>query len=706
MTLDAPHAMAPDLGRLFSPSSVAVIGATDAPNSIGGMPMRYLTEFGYKGQVYPVNPKRDSLCGLPCFASINDVPGPVDVALIAVAARFVPQIVRDCGKRGIPFALVLSAGFAEAGAEGKELEAQLRKAVTETGIRVVGPNCLGLLNVEQKVHCGFGQGLGERNYKLGPVALVTQSGGYGFTLVKNAHREGMGFHYVASIGNSYDLNVLDFIGWFLERPEIKIVSAFVEGVTDGRRLIALGQRALELGKPILIWKAGTTAAGQSAAASHTASMAASHALYQAAFAQGGFVELRDYEDFVDVARAFAAGIMPKGNRLCIVTGSGGAGVVAADRFEEQGLSLPPISPLTAQALQGVMPEFGVIANPVDISGQRSKDGTSASNRAVEIVLADPDIDMVMVRSQQTTGSANAANALADIRDKAGKPVFVTMGADEATDARAAFEERRMSWHLTVTRAAPAARALADFAAKRRRVRQPPPERHFAAKAADLSGTGHCLAEWPSRKALAAYGIPAADVQFVSEADLPSLAAERLQFPLAVKAHSAQIPHKSEAGAIRLGLSNAEDLQRAAMEVIASARRYQPDAEVDGVLIQPMARGVEVILGAVNDSCFGPVVMFGLGGIFAEVMQDVVYGFAPLDPDAALDMIRGIRGIRLLEGYRGTAPADLPALADMVSRLSWLIADHADQIDSIDINPVFVDGSHLTVADALVVRRIG
>ena len=696
---------APNLDRLFSPRAIAVVGATDASNSIGGMPMRYLTGYGYKGKVYPVNPKRTELMGLTCYESIRDVPDGVDLVLIAVLAKYVPDILRDAAGRGIPFALILSAGFGET-AEGKELETELRRIIAETGIRVVGPNCLGILNVPEKMHCGFGQGMAEQNYKHWPVAMATQSGGYGFVIVKNAHREGMGFQYVASIGNSYDLNVLDFIAYFLEHPKIKVVSAFVEGITDGRRMLALGRRALEVGKPILIWKAGTTAAGQSAAASHTASMAASYALYQAAFREGGFIELRDYEDYVDITRAFLSGIEPAGKRMVIVTGSGGAGVVASDRYEEAGIELPPLSPKSAKALEGLLPAFGVISNPVDISGQTSKDGRSTSNAVVDIILQDPDVDMVMVRSQQTTGSAELAQGLADIRDKHGKPVLVTMSAGDSLPAKALFDERRVPWQQTVSRSAPVARALADFAAQRRAfsTRATAPMRHFTPKPLDLGQGGAFLSEFASRKVLDAYGISALDARFVSEAEIDTYSPGPGDFPVAVKAHSAEIPHKSEADAIRLGLRSAEAVREAAREVIANARKHDPKAMVDGVLVQPMADGTEIILGAMVDDCFGPVVMFGLGGIFAELIKDVSYGFAPVDPAKATDMIRSIKGFKLLDGYRGRPRADLDALADMLSRLSWLIAENADRISSIDINPVFVDGNKLTVADALVVRK--
>jgi acyl-CoA synthetase (NDP forming) len=699
----SPSASSLDLDRLFSPRAIAVVGATDAANSIGGMPMRYLTEFGYEGQVYPVNPKRETLMGLPCYGSILDVPAGCDVALVAVAAKFVPDIIRQCGEKRIPFAIVLSAGFGEAGEEGKKLEEDLRRAIAETGVRVVGPNCLGLLNVSEKIHNGFGAGLGEQGYHYGPVAMVTQSGGYGFTLIKNAHRAGAGFQYVASIGNSLDLNVLDFIQYFLEKDEIKVVAAFVEGIDDGQRLVALGRRALEVNKPILIWKAGKTSAGQKAAASHTASLAASYSLYQAAFRQGGYVELEDYEDFVDITRAFLTPLQPAGRRVGIVTGSGGAGVVASDRCEEAGLELPALSPEITGKLKEALSEFAVISNPVDISGQRTRDGSSISNLAADIVLQDPGIDILIVRSRQTTSSPAHAASLADIRDRHGKPVFVAMGADEDIDSKAALDERGMSWHLTVGRAATAAAALADFAEKRRKhlAGGAQPERDFQPVELKLPTRSGFLSEWHSRQLLEAYGISSRTSRHIASDAVANLAGLDLAFPVAVKVNSVDIPHKSEAQAIRLGVRDMGGLREAAEAVIAAGRRFKSDANIDGVVVQEMASGTEIIVGAVSDACFGPVIVFGLGGIFAEVMKDVTYRFAPIGRRDALGMIDEIKGAKLLRGYRGQKPADVEAIADLLVRLSWLIADNADRIDSIDINPVMVDGSSVAVVDALI-----
>lgn len=700
------EARAVDLSRLFDPRAIAVVGATESSRAVGGQPMHYLTTYGYAGEVFPVNPNREMVLGRKCYPSLADIPSGCDVVLIAVAARLVPDVIRQAGAKGIPFAVILSSGFREAGDEGKALEAELIAAIRETGIRAVGPNCMGVLNIPKKVHNGFGQGFGVKDYSTGPVAMATQSGGYGFTLVRNASRAGTGFNYIASVGNSVDLNVLDFIDYFLDCDDVKVVTAFIEGVSDGRRLLELGRKALERNKPILVWKAGNTTAGQKAAASHTASLASTYALYQAAFRQGGYVEVDDYEDLVDLAKAFLAGTLPRGDRVGLVSGSGGAGVIASDRFMQAGLQLPEFSATTKSALRDMLPPLAGTGNPVDISGQNTKDGKSLSNAAAEAVLADENIDMVMVRSGQTTGSVEAAQSIIDIARAAGKPVLVATVAEDHLPAKALFDAAGLPWFLTVGRAATAARALADFSMRQQKwaVRPRTIQRAFPRPELSFPAGETFLSERASRGVLAQYGIPLVRQEFVPADAVDRLNLQSLTFPVVVKVNSPDIPHKSEAGAIRVNLTTPEGVRSAAREVIAAARNYAPDARIDGVLVQEMAKGTELLLGAADDACFGPIVLFGLGGIFAEVMADVVYRFAPFDRLSAQDMLAEIKGAKLLQGYRGQSVADLDALADIAVRLGWLMNDYRDAIESIDINPIFVNGSTILAADALIALK--
>ncbi|WP_302621174.1 acetate--CoA ligase family protein [Wenxinia marina] len=675
-----------------------MVGASENPSSIGGQPMAFLTGYGYAGAIHPVNPTRSRVMDLPCVPSVRDVPDPCDVALIAVAAHRVADVIRDCGVRGIRFAVILSSGFREAGAEGQALEAGLARVAHDAGVRLVGPNCMGVLNIPERIHCGFGQGFRVRDYPVGPVAMATQSGGYGFTLLRNASREGLGFNHVVSVGNSVDLDALDVAGHFLERDDVRIVTLFLEGTRDGRRLLTLGRRALEVGKPILVWKVGNTPAGRSAAASHTASLTSSYDLFRAAFRESGIIELRDYEDLVDVARGFIGGRLPRGPRVGLVSGSGGAGVIAADRFAEAGLTLPIWSDATRAALRDGLGPFSGTGNPVDLSGEGSRDGRSLSNVATGIVLADDGVDMVMVRSGQTTGSAAAARDLAAIRDASGKPVLVATVAEDHAEGKAALDAAGVPWFLTVGRAATAASALVRFAARRAAPAADPGPRPVPRADLALPDRSGFLSEAEARAVLAAYGIPQVRALHVTGA-VP--ADHGLRYPLAVKANSAGLPHKTEAGAVRLNLPDLGAVRAAAREVAEAAARACPDLPPDGVLLQEMAQGTELILGAMDDPCFGPVVVVGMGGILAELLRDAAYGFAPVGLSTAREMLDGLRGRPVLEGWRGAAAADLDSVADVVVRLSWLIADHHDRIASIDINPVFVAGTRVLAADVLI-----
>lgn len=696
--------------RLFSPRAIAVVGASGDPRRIGGQPVRILQETGYRGAIYPVNPKYSEAHGLRCYPDLASLPGPCDLALIAVNAAAVPEVVRACGRIGVPFAVVLSAGFREAGAAGAALEQELKAAARESGVRVVGPNCIGIMNLNDRVYCGFGAGFANPDLKAGPVAFVSQSGGFAFSVVGLAEFEGIGFNYVVSAGNEADITTLDLIADFLERDEVEVVVSYIEGITDGRRLRALGQRALEIGKPILVWKVGNSEIGRAAAESHTASMTAGYTLYRAAFEEGGFIEIDDVHDLVDAARAFLSRRLPRGPNVAVLTTSGGSGVLIADACDRHGLKLPRLAPETVRAIESLAPAYASLANPVDVTAQVTGDDERV-NRICAHLLADPHIDQLIVRYGSVQGAKGEAwaNGLAAIAQDSEKPVLVAWSRvpDRTETSIRILERHRIPWLLTPTRAANASGALYRFARRRERHlahAARPVTRQTEPRTLELPARAGALSERESRQCLAAYGIPVTRALSLTPEALARLEQPPLPFPLAVKVDSPDIPHKTEAGAVRLNLQSVAALRRAADDVLAKARRHQPQARIDGVLITEMADGVEVIIGAVNDRFFGPLVMFGLGGIFTELLQDVAYRFAPFDIDTAHEMIREIRGHPLLTGYRGRPPLALDALADALVRVSRLAADHAGRIVQIDINPLFVSATAVVAADALVVLR--
>ncbi|MCC7485686.1 MAG: acetate--CoA ligase family protein [Burkholderiales bacterium] len=690
---------------LFYPRSVAIVGASSNPGySVGGQPLRSLATFGFKGAVHPVNPKYEVLNDLPCYPAVGKVPRPCDLALVAVAASRVPGVIRECGAAGIPFAVILSSGFREIGEAGATLQQQVAEAARQSGVRVIGPNCQGIMNLATRMFAGFGVAFQRPDLQSGPVAMVTQSGGFGYSLVTRASDVGIGFNYVVSIGNECDVSTLDLLEYLLELDEVEVLTAYIEGIKDGRRLLAIGERALALRKPILVWKVGNSDSGRRASASHTANLTSDATVYRAAFRQGGFIEIGEVHELIDFSRGFLSRKLPRGRNVTVITSSGGAGVLLADRCDEAGFRLPPPADATRGRLREFMPEFASVANPVDVTAELSGD-PAALNRAVAAFLDDPATDQVIVYRGNVTGTIGRtwATGLGAVAAGSDKPILVSLLQEQSRDALQVFNEHRISWFPTPGRAAAAAAALMKFSDKlahhARRAGRHVPRQEIGW--GNASGT---LGEFRSKRVLAAYGIRGVRETLHSPAELAALQESPLRFPLAVKIESPDIPHKSEAGAVRVGIGDLDASKKAAEEVLESVRRHAPAARIDGIILQEMAAGTEVIVGVVNDAYFGPVIVLGLGGIFAEVLGDVTHRCAPVDLHTARTMIRELKGHKVLLGARGRPEADLEALADTVSRLSWLAWDHADRIAEIDVNPLFVGpaGGGAVAADALIV----
>jgi acyl-CoA synthetase (NDP forming) len=710
-TADAAVRPRHDFSRLINPRAVAVVGASSDLSRIGGQPLKLLTEYGYQGKVYPVNPKYPEIKGLKCYPDLASVPKPCDVALVALSAQHVVGVIEQCGAAGIPFAIVLSAGFSEIGADGAALQDKLVAVARASGVRIIGPNCLGAMNLKDNVRIGFGGTLQLRTLIPGPFAMVTQSGGFGFGIVATAAYYGIGFNYAISTGNEADISMLDLAEHFLERSEVEGVVMFMEGVTDGRRLIAIGERALELGKPILVWKVGNTDIGRQAAASHTARMTTGYELFRTSFRRGGFVEVRDSDDLLDALKVFRARRLPRGNRVGVITLSGGAGVLLADRCVELGLQLPPLSAATAGMLREIVVTFASVANPVDATANGYNDNFASYNRVIATVLADPGIDQVIARSPRGSAATTWSRSFIEVARTSDKPIVMNWptSPDDNAEVMQYLEQNGVPCILAPGRTVRALASLNEFAQKRRAFEQR--RRHVAPRLIakqqlELPQAAGTLGEHRSKQILRQYGIPVVNEVLLSAAAVATLARPPLPFPLAVKVESPDLPHKTEAGAVRPGVIDLSALKAAARDILASVRGFKPEARVDGIFVQEMAAGLEVIVGALNDPVFGPVVVFGLGGVYTELLKDVTHGFAPFDVCAAKEMISEIKGSALLTGFRGQPALDIDALADTLSRVSLLIADHADRIAEIDVNPLFVRraGQGVVAADALIVLK--
>lgn len=693
--------------RLLNPQGIAIIGASSDLTRIGGQPIRALTEFGFAGNVYPVNPKYQEIKGLKCYPDIASVPQPCDVALVCVPAKFVPDTLRQCGQAGIDFAVVLSAGFREIGEKGAELQQELDAALQESGVRIIGPNSQGILGPNNSLFCGFGAPFMYQHPKGGRVAMITQSGGFGFAVMGLSEAQGVTFNYVISTGNEADLGALDLIDDFISRDDTDVIATYLEGVSDGRRLIALGKRALAASKPILVWKVGNSAAGRQAAASHTANLSAGYELYRAAFREGAFVEVNDVDDLVDMSRAFGMHRFPNGRNVAVVSVSGGAGVLLADRCEGLGLSLPELAESTLYELGKLLPSFSSYANPIDVTAQVFND-TSVFNKVLSVVARDPNADQLIVVLASVEGmlAEKIATELVEVSRTTTKPIFVVSSAPpgRAEAAMLQFKNGNLAVYSTPGRAAKSAAALAEFACRRGLDSDSEPVRVLAKKDLPSFGVSGILSEHKSKTVLRAYGIPIVDEVLMSVDEALQLQECPLDFPVVAKLESADLPHKTEAGAVKINIDSLAKLQSSILEMVESSAKYKKNVRIDGVSLQEMADGLEVIVGAVRDPYFGPTIVLGLGGVFTELLQDVVHRFAPFDLKTAREMILQLRSAPLLTGYRGKPALDIDALADVLSRLSWLMVDHADVISEIDINPLFVrsQGKGVVAADALVV----
>lgn len=696
------------LERLFHPRGIAIIGASADLTRIGGHPIKALKKAEYKGGIYPINPKYPELHGFTCYPDVLALKEPCDLAIVAVPAPGVAKAVRDCGKAKIPFAVVLTAGFRETGEEGRKLEAELKKAVAESGVRIVGPNCQGMLSIQSRVWAAFGSVADETDFRAGSVSCAFQSGGFGYAVVNLAEAQGVGFRYTVSSGNETDIAMPELLSAFLDDPGTSLAFAYLEGTPDARKLLEVGRKSMETGKPVLIWKAGTTDAGIKAAASHTANMTGSYDLYRAALRQSGIIEVDDVEPIVDLAKLFGQGRLPKGNTVGVLSISGGSGVVFADAAVRGGLTLPPFSPETFARLREMIPAFGSPQNPADITAALFNDKTLFA-RTLDVVLNDPGLDQLVVLIASISGpsAAHACEMIAAAAAKTDKPVSVQWSGRQAKseEAAKALAAANVPFTTTPVRLARAAAILARFAADRRRLLPRKTPAVPKPTGVELPAGAVTLNEAESKAVLRAFGVQVVSEVFVPAGADAEKAAKGMEGPFAVKVVSRDVPHKTEAGGVKLGVPR-QGLAEAAKTVSDNARKHVPGANIEGVLVSEMAQGLETLIGVINDEAFGPVVALGLGGILTEVLKDVVYRVAPFDLETAREMIGELRGARLFEGYRGQAAADKEALAQALVAVSGMAAALAPRLSELDINPVFVRpaGKGVAAADALVVLK--
>ena len=693
---------------LFHPRGVAIIGASSDLTRIGGHPIKAMKNAGYTGGIFLVNPKYQEIHGQKCYPDAQSIRQPCDLAIIAVPAPAVANAVRDCGAAGIGYAVVLTAGFRETGGPGRKLEAELKRAVSQSGVRIIGPNCQGMLSLQARVWAAFGSVADETDFRPGNVSCAFQSGGFGYAIVNLAEAQGLGFRYCVSSGNETDIDTPELLAAFLDDPGTSAIFAYLEGTPDARRLLDVGRKSLLSDKPVMIWKAATTEAGIKAAASHTANMTGSYDLYRAALRQAGLIEVDDVEPIVDIAKLFAQGRRPKGQSVGVLSISGGSGIVYADAAVRGGLTLPPFSDETLAALRKIVPSFGSPENPADVTASFFND-MNLFTSALEIVLADSRLDQLSILLASISGPSarRAAEAIAAVANRTDKPLHVAWSGRHAKSAETikAFNDAGVPFITTPVRLARAAAVLARFTADQRRLLPRRPPEVATPTALELPRGAVSFSETESKAVLEAFGVPIAKEMLLPAGADAALAAARLVPPYAVKIVSRDIPHKTEVGGVKLAVSK-DGLGDAVRSVTQSALAAKPGAKVDGVLVSEMAQGIEVLIGVINDESFGPTIALALGGVLTEVLKDVSYRIAPFDLETAREMIAELRGARLFDGYRGAPPADKEALAQTLVAVGQMAAALGPRLKELDINPVFVgaEGAGVVAADALLILK--
>jgi acetate---CoA ligase (ADP-forming) len=687
------------LQSVFVPQSVAVIGASSDPDRIGGRLLRFLLEAKYEGRIYPVNKSGlAEIQGLPAWASVLDVPDTIDQAVIVVPVAGVETAVRESIAKGVQCVVVLTSGFAELGPEGRAQQDRLTAMCREAGVRMLGPNSLGLLNVDTRYFATFSTVLYGLQPRSGSISLATQSGAFGSCAYGMATLRGLGLSKIIATGNEADIDVAECIDYLAEDPQTQVICAALESCRDGQRLRAALLKAAAAGKPVLVMKVGRTELGAAAASTHTGSLAGNDAVFDAVFAECGAFRPQSIEEMLDIAYyCTVTGRLPPNDALGIITGSGGIGVLMADHAGDLGLHMPALPADGVAAAQALLP-FAVAANPLDMTAQVTSvpDGVPST---IEIMLAHGDYGTVFAYLAHSglapARFAATAERLGQLRRQYPHKdlVLVMLSAPESTEK---LEALGIPVFADPSRAMLAMGAAARMARQRRNLYALPQQRPAAAPLGDVS------TEQSAKQALAAAGLPVLPEQVCLTANEAAQAACSMGFPVVAKIASPDILHKTEIGGVLLRLQDEAAVRSAFDTLMARARSHAPNARLDGVLITPMAQsGVETILGVQNDPTFGPMILYGAGGTAVELYRDVALASAPLTPARARALVERVRSTALLRGWRGAPVADEAAVVDALCRLSDFAMDHAQQLQSVDINPLLVRTQGAVCLDAVI-----
>ena len=690
--------MSDAIRSMLYPKSVAIIGASPDANKLNGRPFHFMRRDGFAGKLYPVNPRYDEIDGVTCYPDVASLPEAPDMAIVAVNAARCVETVEALGQKGVPVAVIFSSGFGEMGPEGKALEQKLLETGKANGIRICGPNNLGLINGFDRMSATFSQYADEPPMG-GPVAFASQSGAFGTGIASLARSRGIGFGYFVNTGNQIDISLMEVLEVAIEDERIKVATAYLEGLRDADALVRLADKAMQLGKPLIVVKVGRKGAGARAAASHTGSLAGEDAVFDGIARQHGIIRARNEQHMLDMVGAFIGTPIPDGSGIAIITQSGGAGAMMADRAEELGYGVPVPSDDTKVKLADVLPAFGAVGNPIDITGQFLAEPQILKD-SVAVVLEDPSIDIAVVWLQLMHGYSDLLiEVFADIQKRVSKP-FVVCWIEPPERARDALRDMGICVITATEQAVEAAGGLIDYGVARQRCLDRPVTAAVSPPATDPDDARPV----PSAKAhemLSTAGVPLVACGMAADPEAAAAKADELGYPVALKIESPDIQHKFDVGGVALGLNDPAAVQTAAEQMLAQVTELQPDAKLDGFLLQQMAPpATEMVIGMRRDPIFGPVVMVGLGGVFVEVLKDVVFARAPLTKADALDMLDRLRGSAMLDGVRGQAAVDREVLAEALVAVGEFALAHPE-VSELDLNPVFAGPDGVVAVDWLM-----
>ncbi len=697
--------------KMLNPRSIAVVGATERMQ-YGGRFLRAAMQSGDRVRVYPVNPRYDELLGLECYPSVRDLPEAPDAVGVIVPYHLVIPTLRDAAERGAGSGIVISAGFSERGVEDRrELQAELGQVARETGVRISGPNCLGLANIKDDIWACSSSRLEGVELRSGNVGLVCQSGASAFgPFLSRAVGRGVGFSYIVSTGNEADLEAPDFARYLLDDDDTTVIAMFIEGFKDARKFVEVAKLAAERGKPIVAVKIGRSELGSRAARSHTAALTGEDAIYDAAFEQYGVTRVHDWDKLLEVAQLLGGASKPSKRGIALVSHSGGVCSLTADNLGAAGLDLPPLSDPARDGINEILAGFGWAANPADITGHASRDTVLP---IMEHMITEPEVGSLVVAS---SASDDQARHVIDARNRHDDKLVAFLYTGNELGASTGLDRLKDAGVPVFHSPENLAFALSQFHAYHE-WRESRSEAGFGvaseitngqrAAVSALPESGGALSEYDAKQLLREWDIPTAEERLAHTEDEAAESALAIGYPVALKVNSPDILHKTEAGALRLGIDDESELRAAYREIMDNAAAYAPDALLDGALVSEMVSGgTEVIVGVNYDAQLGPVLLYGMGGVLVEVMRDVALRVCPVSRLDAEEMVAQVRGSRLLRGFRGGPKADVAALVDTLVRVSEFAVHLEGKIEELDINPLVVmpEGEGVRALDALVLTQ--